>query len=994
MKFAKELEEELVPEWRAKYLNYKVGKKKVKAIARALRHVDQATWAPGRRGGLAQTSLRDHDFPNNNNPTAFYANNLSNNEDEINVLQHYAVDSGDDVAQQVDSGNSSTRSLSLPPQTRHLFRPPSSRFTDQYRGYGSIVRPGTRVSQSSVASSLNLPGPALDPNDGYFTASHPDNSTLNQFPPAEPSPGRAANARVVKERHNNTRSGILPGPRNIFNVTGNHHPAVGSIKKPHLLKRMFSTRLEHDSPRAKAPMQALSELRTKEDEFFFFLDKELVKIESFYKMKEGEATKRLFTLRQQLHVMRDVRLEELRDKRRQKYGSIQRSTKSKKRKKLHPNFSGGKPDLEPGSFISPELLTPPVPRPSSSHLDARRDFVARRDNQGVPYSVAKKKLKLALLEYYRGLELLKAYILLNRKAFRKMNKKYDKVTNSRPTGRYLSEKVNKAWFVQSDVLENHLVAVEDLYTRYFERGNRKAAVGKLRGNALKSHDYSTHAFRNGLLLAAGLVFGIQGLAYAIGNLIHEHGDIRTQTSYLLQLSELPCLFTLFLGLSMWLNFRWINDMYIYWPIILIALTVMIVLLPAPVLYHQSRSWWAYSNWRLMLAGLYPVEFRDFFLGDMYCSQTYAMGNIALFSCLYSSGWENPATCNSSNSRALGFLTTLPSIWRGFQCLRRYRDTRNAFPHLVNFGKYGFSILYFLTLSLYRIEKNKTLQGLFITCAFLNAVYSSIWDLAMDWSLGNPYSKNPFLRDFLGFRRKWVYYAAMIVDPILRFNWIFYAIFTHNMQHSAVLSFVVSLSEIFRRGIWSIFRVENEHCTNVGRFRASRDIPLPYDTSSDSPSQPQVTDHANAQLANMKETALSPKLLQPMTQATAASTTVDASSSPATTVCMVAGDIEQAGDGPVRRRRFSHLSDTGGTLARVGTMLARAHEQDFERKKRPGILDNDANETSAASRLHVRKGRETSSTDDEDEDEEEDGDEDEDETECDEGNNRRHQFPPN
>jgi hypothetical protein len=27
----------------------------------------------------------------------------------------------------------------------------------------------------------------------------------------------------------------------------------------------------------------------------------------------------------------------------------------------------------------------------------------------------------------------------------------------------------------------------------------------------------------------------------------------------------------------------------------------------------------------LLAGIYPVEFRDFFLGDMFCSQTYAMG---------------------------------------------------------------------------------------------------------------------------------------------------------------------------------------------------------------------------------------------------------------------------------------------------------------------------------------------------------------------------------
>lgn len=37
------------------------------------------------------------------------------------------------------------------------------------------------------------------------------------------------------------------------------------------------------------------------------------------------------------------------------------------------------------------------------------------------------------------------------------------------------------------------------------------------------------------------------------------------------------------------------------------------------------------QWRLLLAGLYPVEFRDFFLGDMYCSQTYAMGVSRKFS---------------------------------------------------------------------------------------------------------------------------------------------------------------------------------------------------------------------------------------------------------------------------------------------------------------------------------------------------------------------------
>lgn len=97
-------------------------------------------------------------------------------------------------------------------------------------------------------------------------------------------------------------------------------------------------------------------------------------------------------------------------------------------------------------------------------------------------------------------------------------------------------------------------------------------------------------------------------------------------------------------------------------------------------------------------------------------------NLEVFFCLYAHNWNNPAQCNSQHSRILGFLSTLPGIWRGLQCLRRYYDTRNAFPHLVNFGKYTFTILCYMTLSLYRIDKTFELKALFITCATINSVY--------------------------------------------------------------------------------------------------------------------------------------------------------------------------------------------------------------------------------------------------------------------------------
>ena len=50
-----------------------------------------------------------------------------------------------------------------------------------------------------------------------------------------------------------------------------------------------------------------------------------------------------------------------------------------------------------------------------------------------------------------------------------------------------------------------------------------------------------------------------------------------------------------MGLFMWLNFSWYNDMYIYWPVVLIGLTIIIIFLPARVLYHRSRKWFAFSN---------------------------------------------------------------------------------------------------------------------------------------------------------------------------------------------------------------------------------------------------------------------------------------------------------------------------------------------------------------------------------------------------------------
>lgn len=199
---------------------------------------------------------------------------------------------------------------------------------------------------------------------------------------------------------------------------------------------------------------------------------------------------------------------------------------------------------------------------------------------------------------------------------------------------------------------------------------------------------------------------------------------------------------------------------------------------------------------------------------------------------------------------------------------------------------------------------------------------------MDMSLLQPNSRHFLLRDILALKRRWVYYAAMAADPILRFAWIFYAIFTFDLQHSTIVSFLVAFAEVNRRGFWTLLRVENEHCANVAQYKASRDVPLPYRIEplierlslEQTPSGPFST----AEQAGVSPAAASGR-----------STGVDVTSAAARTPATPATVPEDgmpgpaAQDGTVRRRR----ADSLGGLA-IRKLMAEAHKQDFEKKRLP------------------------------------------------------------
>lgn len=872
--------------------------------------------------------------------------------------------------------------------------------------YGSIIGSPPSDDTPERLAALHLPDPAISPvsrNNTQPDSEAPSPQPLSRLPTAAQVP-QGPDAYHVGETVRKPKHSIggslarsmfknrLP-PKMITKSQSVSLPPSNTNPRSRL-RRLFSVQPYEQSGVDDVRLEAYKEFETRQAEFFTFLDSELEKIEGFYKMKEDEATARLKVLRQQLHEMRDRRLAEILQQANKKESTAHGAPAKLKPSlaSLHPvnaaasdlikkpleNAFGRRSTIGKTSQAMGELSSPPGPKAQKRINEAKQDYVRRAHGNDVPYRYAKRRLKLALQEFYRGLELLKSYAILNRTGFRKINKKYDKAVHARPTLRYMAEKVNNAYFVTSDVIDNHLIAVEDLYSRYFERGNHKIAVRKLRSK-LGPGDQSGTTFRNGLYVAAGICFGVAGLVDAAHRLYGPDPTIKTQTNYLLQiyagyflalllfllfcldcriwsrshinyvfifeydtrhvldwrqLAELPCFFLFLNGVFLYLNFQITSSesFFLYWPVVLIAITLLIMAIPVKVLYYESRRWWGYSNWRLLCAGLYPVEFRDFYLGDMYCSETYAMGQIEAFFCLYVNDWNNPPQCNSSHSRLMGFFTALPAVWRALQCLRRYYDSRNWFPHLANCAKYCCNILYYMTLSMYRIDMSDRTRAIFITFAAVNGIYCSFWDVTLDFSLGNAWSKHPFLRDQLAYKKVWVYYVAMVLDVLLRQQWIFYAIFTRDVQHSTIVSFFVGLIEVLRRGMWSLFRVENEHCNNVGKFRASRDIPLPYEI----PESPEMASKASSP-TQQRQTPSTPGEGRPELH-------------------VITGvDVERASPGDWSLRQRKTRTPGGGptpltpgmrALQRVGSVIASAHAQDFEKRRKPEIEGPDADDEHA------------------------------------------------
>jgi hypothetical protein len=252
--------------------------------------------------------------------------------------------------------------------------------------------------------------------------------------------------------------------------------------------------------------------------------------------------------------------------------------------------------------------------------------------------------------------------------------------------------------------------------------------------------------------------------------------------------------------------------------------------------------------RIICAPFYRVSFADFWLGDQLTSLELLFFDMEYFFCfyIYDVGWwpmnsslpTRGLLCHGWPQIVLQtILMILPSWFRFAQCLRRYHDTKQKFPHLVNAGKYASGFLVISTNSLRRATTMHYLDNptsnpflyVWIGASFFGATYKLIWDLKMDWGFFDKNSgENQLLRDQIVYPSKFYYYPAILENILFRYIWIinvFMHFRTRFGEYADVTGFIFGLIEIFRRFIWNYFRLENEHLNNCGEFRAVRDISI-------------------------------------------------------------------------------------------------------------------------------------------------------------------------
>lgn len=493
-----------------------------------------------------------------------------------------------------------------------------------------------------------------------------------------------------------------------------------------------------------------------------------------------------------------------------------------------------------------------------------------------------ENMRRAFVEFYQKLRLLKGYCYLNLLAFSKIMKKYDKITSRSASKAYL-EMIDKSYLGSSDEVTRLIERVESTFIKHFSNGNRKRGIIALRPQARRERHIIT--FFLGLLSGCSLalivviivliqarhllksegsrvymdnIFPLYSLfGFIVLHMILFGGNIyfwrRFRVNYpfifgfnqgselgyreVLLVSSGVAVLTLaavISNLSMDMDprtrsFRTITELV---PLGLVTLLGLVLFCPFNVIYRSSRFFLIQCVFHCLCAPLYKVTLPDFFLADQLTSQVQAFRSLEFYICYY--GWgdfrRRSNKCHQSNTFQVFYIivAVVPYWIRFLQCLRRLFDERDHM-HALNGFKYFSTIVAVVMRTGNDLNWGITWKIMAAASSGVATIVSTYWDIVIDWGLLRRNSKNPWLREKLLISNRSVYFVAIVLNAILRLAWMqsVLGFYEAPFLPRTALTAVVACLEILRRGIWSFFRLENEHLNNVGKYRAFKSVPLPF-----------------------------------------------------------------------------------------------------------------------------------------------------------------------
>ncbi|KAL3694663.1 hypothetical protein R1sor_008314 [Riccia sorocarpa] len=497
---------------------------------------------------------------------------------------------------------------------------------------------------------------------------------------------------------------------------------------------------------------------------------------------------------------------------------------------------------------------------------------------------SERMLRDAFIEFYRGLTLLKDYSHLNQRTFSKILKKYDKATQ-RNVRRIYMEEVDASHFTTSEKVPFLLNWVESIFADFFVEGDRERARDCLKPRRTKSPHRIT--FFLGLFTGCSLALVV---AYvAVLHVLTASLTPEQRKSYfrvyirsvfpVFSMTALLLLHVYMYGFNvLWWTRTRINYAFIFEfapgtelsyrkvllvttgltalflmgnighlaatlydspysdfiPLALLLILVLILFFPFDYIYRSSRIFFLKTLARAVTAPFFRVKLADFFLGDQLCSQVPVMRNIEYAMCYYVGGWfltRDGEKCTNNQNYLLGYylISVLPYWCRLMQCLRRAVD-EGGVAHLANAAKYTSAMIAVVTKIFYGRDASTLWLIAYISSSTIATVFQAYWDIVVDWGLLDRHSRNRWLRDKLILEDKnYVYYISMVINVIFRLAWVLSITRFHFGGLDPHFSdIILAALEIIRRGIWNFYRLENEHLNNVGQFRATKTVPLPFE----------------------------------------------------------------------------------------------------------------------------------------------------------------------